>query len=658
MGARLFAAPVLVALLATALLVPFANLGTAEWVHDDNPAIVLNPLANPPIDLPGILHAPYFGPAPKWRFQTAFRPVVTLGFALEAQVSGRDPTVSRVVSLLWHALAAALLGVAVMWLGSTRAGRAPTWRDAGGGSLAAAILVLHPAIAEAWVLPAYRPEPQAFALGLGATLLAARGVLAQGRAAWVWIGAAIGVYALALGSKETAVVWPAIGLAAAWILGVERARWPRIGGVVGIALAMVGALFAWRAHVFGAALAGAVPFADNPLVDAGVSARFLTGLELTLRALLLLFSPTELRPDYTFDAFHVSTEWGWSVLIPVGVLAGFAWIVATGVRRDSTGVVAVCLVGALAFWLPVSNLIVPSTVIFADRLLYGVVAFAAAAAMGVSACVKRQPEMMPRERLWWIGVTALVALIFAWASFSYPSEFKNDSTFYALGAKRAPRSARMRFDHGRMLALEGNLDAATRELEAARGILPSDPETSLLLGQIRHRSGDLDGATDALKNADRLAEGRRPDVLDELARVALTARKAGVALDAASRLVALRPARRDARLLRLSALVATGAAEADTERTALARRATGPDGDLEVVEAVARGSEAAGRPELAIEAFARAVVARPETRGLDKAAAAVVERARARAEAERLAAEAAFARHFAAQAAPAAAPTR
>jgi tetratricopeptide (TPR) repeat protein len=76
----------------------------------------------------------------------------------------------------------------------------------------------------------------------------------------------------------------------------------------------------------------------------------------------------------------------------------------------------------------------------------------------------------------------------------------------AISVAKPPASLGLaRREYGETLATWGELDAARAQLEGSVTSLPSDPVAWQMLGIVRHKLGDLDGAVVALERSKQLA---------------------------------------------------------------------------------------------------------------------------------------------------------
>jgi protein O-mannosyl-transferase len=207
----------------------FAQTGGFEFLNYDDPRVVTqNPLVQYPnaANLQRIVSAPLFGD---------YQPVFLLTYAVEWQLSGGEPWLFHLTNVALHALNCVLLVfVFSPFLGRRRA-------------IAAALLfAVHPLVVEpvAWITS--RKDTLALPLLLGAVLACRRAFASEGRPRTQWGALSVFLGMLAVLTKTSAVVLPALVL---WErvtpprrkLGVPpRAEWPLILALALPALAGIG----------------------------------------------------------------------------------------------------------------------------------------------------------------------------------------------------------------------------------------------------------------------------------------------------------------------------------------------------------------------------------------------------------------------------------
>ena len=146
-----------------------------------------------------------------------YRPIASLSYAVEYWVWGLDPFGYHLTDLLLHAVAAALVVVLLVeqWGRSGASGRpgSATSRARTVGLLAAALagglFATHPLTAEVVPVPARRHDVLATVFVLASLWTLARGLNESRPGSKLrYLALSLGAYALALGSKEVAVILP------------------------------------------------------------------------------------------------------------------------------------------------------------------------------------------------------------------------------------------------------------------------------------------------------------------------------------------------------------------------------------------------------------------------------------------------------------------
>jgi hypothetical protein len=314
-----------------------------------------------------------------------YRPLRTLDFAVGLGLFGRDPRPWHAESWLLHAAVAALLYLLLIRLGCRPAAAAA----------GAAFFALHPATVEpvAWVSARADLLAALFALAAAHAWLRSRGP--DG-----WFCSACGLGLLACLSKESAVVFPAVLLAAdlARAEAGPREAWARRGRYVlpvllagGYALAAtalirasqgrVGHLAGWWGGSYGANLATAARAAAYGILHVAFPAR--PSFDWFLPASRGLPEPGAVA----------------AALLVLGLVAAGAAAVLRGGRGARLAGAGVLLAAGAA--LPTSHLLFPVGHPTADRFLYLPLA---GAAMVAAAAFERASRASPR------GAAALAAV--------------------------------------------------------------------------------------------------------------------------------------------------------------------------------------------------------------------------------------------------------
>ena len=377
--------PAVAALLVAASLVAYAPTLAAGYAGDDEFIVAANPIVTEG-RIGEALLAPYWPES--YAAGTLYRPLTVVSLALEYRVGGGHPGLSHGINLGLHAGASLLLFLLLLALGLAR-----------GPALAAALVfAVHPVHAEAVAPVVGRSE-----------LLAAVPFLA---AVWWWTRsdepgsvAVVGIpllYLAALGGKEIAITLPAVLVLTDVFRGRVSATPRRLATWVGMAgAALVYGVFRIRAT---GGMVGESPAAEfwglSPLQRIG------TALSAWTDYLRLMVWPRVLSADYSPAVRFPAVELDGPAIL--GTLVFLAWVggvVLAWHRERRTVALGLAWFGLVL--LPVSNFLIPTGVLLAERVLYlPSVGLAIALAVLCGTVAAR----VPRPAALGVLVVALVAL--------------------------------------------------------------------------------------------------------------------------------------------------------------------------------------------------------------------------------------------------------
>ncbi len=251
-----------------------------DFVFDDEPAVVENPIVRGEAPWTHAFRRNFWGGRAGYEHVVTWRPLTTLGFRAQWSLVGEAPFSFHALNLLLHGLVVALLyGVIRLWF------RSPSAAVFGAGLFA--VLPVH---VEAVAGVVNRAELQAAAGVLFATLAFLRGIR-PGSQNNLWLGLALIGFAFGLLSKEHAIIWPFVLLVvwgyrwAAWRSEPRRELAPSQPPVwFGVALVVGLALYFWaRGSVLLSGLGGDMPARYNPFVGHSLLSRFLPAAKVYYR---------------------------------------------------------------------------------------------------------------------------------------------------------------------------------------------------------------------------------------------------------------------------------------------------------------------------------------------------------------------------------------
>jgi len=367
--------------------------------------------------------------------QALWRPLTVASFRAQWDGSG-EAGPFRALNVLLHAAVSVLV---LLLARSLKLGL--------GGSLAAALLfAAHPVHAEAvaWVT--------------GRAELLAAGFVIAAWLAWLRSGplataTSIACFALAMLSKENAVVAPLLFVCAdRWLLHrrVSRAR------LVALALVVI-AVVAARHSILPHALPQEAPFGDLPL-----GARLVVATNILGRSLGLMLWPDTLR------VFHPRAEF--LELAPLTLAGLFLSLFAVLVLWRRVRPAAVALLLVPLSMITVLNL-VPIGATFAERFLYLPSMLMCLALGALLAAIGRAEQRAGRGAGIAVLLPALALIVAVPVSRAGMAVFRDDLALWAHASRVAPGVAHARYNHGYFLNAAGRDLAGDRSNPGARAEL-------------------------------------------------------------------------------------------------------------------------------------------------------------------------------------------
>lgn len=433
-----------------------------QFVQDELPLILKNgtihTLSNP---------ATFFS-QPYWHnpFPPAlYRPLATAMLALEWSIRGDNPMVYRWVSAgLLIAAGIALFSFATLILS-----RQAAWA-------AAALFVIHPVHVEAAALAVNQGELAVGLLLLLATTLYLKERRGKGSTPFPGrlAAALVALYATAILFKESGLVLPGLLLAAESVLVPDprplRVRLSALRPLY-LALGLTAALFlALRTAVLGGDALGTST--ADALLGSSLADRTLTMLGVVPQWTRLLFWPAHLRADYGPNELMAAT--GWATAQWAGLCLMATWVAALvwSIRRHRESAFALLWIGIALF--PVSNVLLPTGVLIAERTLFLASAGAALLAGGVLALARSAAT----DRLGGLGVwpvQAGVAVLLALGTLRSSSRFRvwqDEGSLLRQTVLDSPRSYTAHLALSRFLEGQGDGPAAAAHYRQAVAIRP------------------------------------------------------------------------------------------------------------------------------------------------------------------------------------------
>ena len=469
----------------TAATVPY--LGTLDYpfLHDDQWAVVNNPLVTGPLDVAAILSSDAWGNDPEHENGPNYRPLSVLTLAATHSLCGLDPFAYRVTNLALYAVVTLL----VLWVLLRL--QVPVFI----ATLCAIWFAWQPVHTEVVLFVVNREELLCATFWILAlvVILERSGLVPAGmRRDWrpLSLAALALCTLLALLSKELGATIPfaafAIGLA--WPGDQPRSRQAVLPAAVS-ALMLI-AYLGLRVRAIEHLLAEAIPWQDNPLVRAGTAERIAGAMAVIFEAFRTLLAPVFLTVDYGFNVLGIpGPEVPWRAVAGFGVTVALVGVAVWGARAGRSIPALGVLLLALA-WAPVSHLAFPASILFADRLLFLPSVGATIAIAGLwgwpdaPGPVGRAQAAAQNRILMKLGLAALAVwtVAFAWLTFERAGDYRDAKTLFASSLRNRPGSTRLHNNLGLALFREGRWLDAERHYRMALSIDPENAEAHNNLG--------------------------------------------------------------------------------------------------------------------------------------------------------------------------------
>ncbi len=399
--------------------------------------------------------------------ESTHRPVVTFTYFLDHALWGKDPFGFHLTNLLLHLVNSVLVLMLSSRLLFSR------W-DA---LLSAAAFSCHPALTEAVNGIAFREDLLCMGFCL-TSWLCFRGLERHGggKGMALWAGCVVG-FVLALYSKETAAVLPAVLAADILILGGEGG-WTSVRRAAFRLIPLVAVLAVFLALLL-TVLRG-VP--GRGLFPDRWSA--LCTMPMVLHQYLkLMLVPLDLRALY--DRPAITSTLSWEALYCMGLLALLAGLAVLLRRKEPRVAFAICY-----FFLtiaPVSNLMVGFWVLIAERFLYmPILSFCWVLAMGA----RQAWLILCREKGVKVagitvgGASAALLVVYAYLTHERNPVWKDPLALWTDTVAKAPRSATARNNLGIAYRKAGFLDLAMEQYGVALEIFPRDAHVYNNMGDV------------------------------------------------------------------------------------------------------------------------------------------------------------------------------
>ena len=482
------------AVVGVALAASVSSLGNG-FTYDDRPLIADNARVHSISDIPRLFGQTYW---PESNGAALYRPLTLSLFAIQWTVGNGSPRPFHALNVLLYAAVCAVVAALLMELLqlSERFTATPRWTRAPGESERSASPsdphALLPrdrwiALAAATLFAAHPVHVEAVGNVVGQSELVVALLLALGSSLYIrhrrnasltpgaiaLLGA---LYLAACMAKEHAVVFPALLIAAELTVLRNRdagGRWQTLLTPI-VLLAVIGSAFiAGRAWVVGG-FSG--EYAHLAWGDATFADRVLTMFRVVPEWLRLLLWPAKLSADYSPREIEVVREVTSAVF--TGIIVAGAVVTATVLSWRRWPLIAFGILWAVIALLPVSNILVLSGVLLAERTLF-------LASIGVAIVIAGalKPLMMSSLVIAsrWLravsfAVIGILVVVGTARSAARQRVWRDNPTFFAQLLEDAPLSYRAHWARGAQLFDAGKKPEGETELRLAVDLFPRDPD--------------------------------------------------------------------------------------------------------------------------------------------------------------------------------------
>jgi tetratricopeptide (TPR) repeat protein len=450
-----------------------------ELIFDDTPLVASNPAIRSitPIKF---LKSPYWT---QQQYEGIYRPFTIFSLSVDYAIWKRWAPGFRLTNLAIHAVNGFLLFLLCTSL--VGAGIVPV--------AAMVIYLVHPVHTEAVTSIVGRSELFSACFFLGAWLL-----FRKGKPLW-----SAALFALALLSKENALVLPAILVLDSWLTGEGEGKLPAKLRDVAIFLKKD----VWQLLVFVPVIVAYIALRVSVLGSFGIPVsaqymwgrltyveRLLTAGRVFIKYLVLIFFPVNVAGDYDYNAVPIAGPLNWDawlgLLLTIAIALWALWY------RRRNRFVSLGVLFAFVALAPASNWILPISVLMAERFLYlPLIGISIALAFAFNAIQD------PRQRKL-VAAGGLALAVVLCNAHDYIR--RNAFTFFANMVQVTPDSAKARLGYGYALIQAGRKDDAAVQLEAGLRIIPDYPELLSTLALTKVYANNCSQAWPLLKRANQI----------------------------------------------------------------------------------------------------------------------------------------------------------
>jgi tetratricopeptide (TPR) repeat protein len=451
------------------------------FLRDDIVTITENPYASPPLDLKGIMLSNSWGNRTGYRSIISYRPFATFTCALNKMIFGNGAESFYAVNMALHGICTFLVFLLALYL----------FQNQLSAFFAGQLFALMPVHAETVALAVNRADLLCSAFYLSSLIFFFK--FLQKRSIPVYIFSLL-CFVFSLLSKESGSTLPVVCASLIFLIAdPDQAFSKRIlfalkklRLLIPHIMVLAGYLIL-RKTATGSVLAGDIPFIDNPLVTAGTGERIPAGFSLFYETICLMILPLNMSIDYSYNALPDILTSGSDALFGFILFVFICTAAVLSIKKNQG--ISLGLFFLLITFSLISSTIFPSSIIFAERLLYlpsaGFCLASGGAVVIVSGSLKQNLLKFSAGIL-----LAFIFIIYGFLLYSQIDQLKDPVTMAETSLQNRPGCAKLHAFLGHAYMVRDDLKKAEAHLKESLNIYPDQWLTNYYLSSLYLLKGD------------------------------------------------------------------------------------------------------------------------------------------------------------------------
>lgn len=427
-------------------------------------------------DLIHIVENPYIQSLANWKYffssatypGTLYRPLISLSYALTYALVELNPLLYHATNVILHAFISFFIYRLLLKIIPLNA-----------AFLCAIIFAVHPVHVEAVANVSGRAELLCHFFGMLSLLLFLRFTNNKSSKERFYLFPALGLFLLALFSKESAFVYLLLIPLSAW--AIRKGDFDLKSQALNFLPLLIPAIIYLSLRYFALGRIfipiDDTAFIDNPLIIFGFFERILAAFVLLGKYILLSFIPRTLSADYSYAAIDPALfVFDYNAFFYLCFFALFIIFAVSGWRKKLSRSYAFFAIWFFASMSVTANVLFPIGTIFAERLVY----LGSLGSIGILVLLLNH---LKTESLKLTLISFLMAA-FCIQSIIYNFSWKSNEFLFVRQRWTTPDSARTRLNYGIVLKKHGQLEKAKAEVKTALSIFPNYADATFGLASI------------------------------------------------------------------------------------------------------------------------------------------------------------------------------